>query len=88
MKEQFCSEIKNVFNKHNINLTEKQVEYFYKYYSLLIEWNQKFNLTAITEQSEVIVKHFLDSVICYNLLPENAKIIDDYSNGISPDSEN
>ena len=76
MKEQFCSEIKNVFNKHNINLTEKQVEDFYKYYSLLIEWNQKFNLTAITEQSEVIVKHFLDSVICYNLLPENAKIID------------
>ena len=76
MKEQFCSEIKNVFNKHNINLTEKQIEDFYRYYSLLVEWNQKFNLTAITEQSEVIVKHFLDSVICYSLLPENAKIID------------
>ena len=29
MKEQFCSEIKNVFNKHNINLTEKQVENLY-----------------------------------------------------------
>ena len=76
MKEQFFSEINNVFNKHNINLTEKQIEDFYKYYTLLIEWNQKFNLTAITEQQEVIVKHFLDSVICYNLLPENAKIID------------
>ena len=76
MKEQFYEQIKNVFNKHNINLTEKQVEDFYKYYTLLIEWNQKFNLTAITEQSEVITKHFLDSVICYNLLPQDAKIID------------
>ena len=76
MKEQFCSEINNVFNKHNIFLTEKQTEDFYKYYSLLIEWNQKFNLTAITEQKEIIVKHFLDSVVCYNLLPDNAKIID------------
>ena len=76
MKEQFCDEINNVFSKHNITLTEKQIEDFYNYYSLLIEWNQKFNLTAITEQSEVIVKHFLDSIICYNLLPQNAKIID------------
>ena len=76
MKEQFCIEINNVFSKHNITLTQKQTEDFYKYYSLLIEWNKKFNLTAITEQTEVIVKHFLDSVICYNLLPQDSKIID------------
>ncbi|MBU3804789.1 MAG: 16S rRNA (guanine(527)-N(7))-methyltransferase RsmG [Candidatus Cellulosilyticum pullistercoris] len=44
----------------DIQLSETQVEQFMKYKTLLQEWNQKMNLTAITEDREVITKHFLD----------------------------
>lgn len=44
----------------NIELTDKQVDQFIKYKELLVEWNEKMNLTAITEDFEVITKHFLD----------------------------
>ena len=44
------------------NIDEKTAEDFYKYYLLLTEWNEKINLTAITEEDDVAVKHFLDSL--------------------------
>lgn len=44
----------------DIQLSEAQVEQFMKYKALLQEWNEKMNLTAITEDREVITKHFLD----------------------------
>lgn len=44
------------------NIDSKTAEDFYKYYLLLTEWNEKINLTAITEEDEVAVKHFLDSL--------------------------
>lgn len=51
------------FQDYNIILTDEQVKKFRLYYELLIEWNEKINLTAITEYSEVIKKHFLDSCL-------------------------
>lgn len=45
-----------------INLTEKQIVQFMKYYELLVEWNSFMNLTGITEFEEVMKKHFIDSV--------------------------
>lgn len=53
--------MKKHFEKYGITITDKQQELFEKYYSLLIEYNKKFNLTAITEREEVINKHFVDS---------------------------
>lgn len=47
---------------HNIQLTEKQKQQFHRYFQLLIEWNQKINLTAIVEENEVYLKHFYDSI--------------------------
>jgi 16S rRNA (guanine527-N7)-methyltransferase len=44
------------------NLTSTQLEQFHTYYELLIEWNGKMNLTAITDKEEVYLKHFYDSV--------------------------
>lgn len=41
-------------------LNEEQINQFFKYYELLVSWNEKMNLTAITEEKEVIIKHFLD----------------------------
>lgn len=43
-------------------LSERQMEQFYQYYEMLVEWNQVMNLTAITEMTEVITKHFVDSL--------------------------
>ena len=43
-------------------LSERQVEQFYQYYEMLVEWNQVMNLTAITEMTEVVTKHFVDSL--------------------------
>lgn len=42
--------------------TDYQISSFERYYELLIKWNEKINLTAITEYKEVFIKHFLDSV--------------------------
>ena len=48
--------------KQNINLTDQQKAQFERYFELLVEWNQKINLTAITEKGEVYLKHFYDSI--------------------------
>lgn len=46
----------------NNNIDSATAEAFYRYYELLVEWNEKINLTAITEEDEVATKHFLDSL--------------------------
>lgn len=51
-----------VYDAFNIELTEKQMAQFRCYYELLIEWNQKMNLTAITNKEDVYLKHFFDSL--------------------------
>lgn len=56
--------------------SEEQADKFIKYYELLIEWNEKMNLTAITEEWEVAQKHFADSLLPMELIPKNAKCID------------
>lgn len=48
--------------KQGIQLSETQLSQFATYYQLLVEWNQKMNLTAITEEKEVYLKHFYDSI--------------------------
>ena len=60
MKNKIIKSAKNV----GVELTDIQAEQLEKYYNLLIEWNEKMNLTAITEPDEVIEKHFTDSLSC------------------------
>ena len=43
-------------------LTDRQKEQYERYFELLVEWNKKINLTAITEKDEVYLKHFYDSI--------------------------
>ena len=45
-----------------ITLSDKQIKQFELYYQTLIEWNEKMNLTAITEKEDVYLKHFYDSL--------------------------
>ena len=58
-KEQFYNAVKE---KVGIELSELQKEQYSKYYTLVVEWNQKINLTAITEEDEFYTKHFFDSI--------------------------
>ena len=47
---------------HGIELTDHQLAQFEMYYETLVEWNEKMNLTAITDKEEVYLKHFYDSI--------------------------
>jgi 16S rRNA (guanine527-N7)-methyltransferase len=49
-------------SKLGIQLSDKQIEQFSVYADLLIEWNEKVNLTSITDPEEIVVKHFIDSL--------------------------
>ena len=51
-----------LLDQQNINLTDQQKLQFERYFELLVEWNEKINLTAITEKEEVYLKHFYDSI--------------------------
>lgn len=64
--------------KINVNLTEYQCQQFFDYYKLLILWNRKMNLTAITQFKAVLIKHFQDSLAIaqYYDFQERKKIID------------
>ena len=53
----------------SVSLSGEQKEQFFRYYELLIQWNQVMNLTAITELSEVVTKHFTDSLLLVSTLP-------------------
>lgn len=55
---------------------EAQRARFARYYELLVEWNTKMNLTAITEAEEVVTKHFADSLLPMALIPKNARCVD------------
>jgi len=57
----------SLVEKLNINLSKRQACQFIDYYNLLTEWNEKINLTAITEFEDVCLKHFADSLSIINL---------------------
>ncbi len=63
--------MKELFSNYSIDINDKQVNKFNKYYSLLIEWNKKINLTTITDYEDVIKKHFLDSVLLLKVLKKD-----------------
>ena len=52
----------NYLKELNIEITPKKLEQLNQYYDLLIEWNEKINLTRITEEKDVYLKHFYDSL--------------------------
>ncbi len=60
--EEFSKLISSYGKEISIEFSNIQIEKFYKYMNLLIEWNEKINLTAITEPKEIIIKHFIDSL--------------------------
>lgn len=70
--------LQNYIKDYKITLTENQYEQFQKYFELLAEWNKKMNLTAITDESGVALKHFADSLSLLNFvdIPQNSSLAD------------
>lgn len=57
-------ELISICEKYELNISDNQCQQFKDYFDLLVEWNSFMNLTSITEKNEVMIKHFLDSIIC------------------------
>ena len=74
----FKGYLKEAAESYGINLTDRMLQQFAMYYELLIEWNEKINLTAITAPQEVAVKHMIDSLSCLDeqAFPQGAAVID------------
>lgn len=68
----------SLFSEHQISLSLSQLEQLDRYAQLLVEWNRKMNLTAITDPEGILIKHFLDSILPFTLvpLPQGALLID------------
>ena len=69
----------NLLAEQNLPLSDQQKKQFERYFELLVEWNEKINLTAITDKDDVYLKHFYDSIapILQGLIPnETIKLLD------------
>ena len=62
----------------NIDINEEKIKMFENFSALLVEWNEKMNLTAVTDPEGISVKHFLDSIAPIEKInfKENARVID------------
>ena len=60
----------------NIKINDEQIKKFMNYMNLLLEWNEKINLTAITQPEEVKLKHFVDSLTVLKYINDDDKVID------------
>lgn len=63
-------------NTIDIKISKKEIDLLYRYMNLLLDWNNKINLTAITKEEDIILKHFIDSISINEYLKEKNKIMD------------
>ena len=75
-KEIFFEKMQEKSKDLGVCFSVKQTEQFFEYMNLLIEWNEKMNLTAITEPDEIILKHFIDSISILKELEDGSKLVD------------
>ena len=68
--------LKKGFTDLEIPYTDEMLCQFQRYYELLVEWNEKMNLTAITEKEEVALKHFIDCATCLKHIDLSGSVID------------
>lgn len=66
----------DIFKDYGLNITENMQKQFDRYTELLLEYNQKFNLTAIVNPDEIKIKHYLDSLAGAEFIAEKASVID------------
>lgn len=75
-KEEFILKLSKKLENSGFELSQQKLEKLYLYKELLVEWNEKINLTAITDDEEIIVKHIIDSIYVLPHIKDNSKVID------------
>lgn len=73
---EFAEKLINTGKSINVEISEDKAKKLYNYMNLLLEWNEKINLTAITDPDDIIIKHFIDSVTIEKYIENNLKVID------------
>lgn len=73
---EFKEKLKENAELINVKISEDELDKLYKYKNLVIEWNEKINLTAITDDIEFIIKHFIDSFTINKYIESQKTIID------------
>lgn len=70
--------LKNEALRCGISLDDEAVDRFMAYKDMLIEWNERINLTSITDDMGIIIKHFIDSLLCYStgVIRPDARLMD------------
>ena len=68
-------------SEFNVDLEKKDIDNFFKYKDTLLEWNKKINLTAIEDDREIIIKHFIDSITVAPFIKKETKKIIDVGTG-------
>ena len=76
MNNDFKNKLSKLLKEINIEINEEEINNFYNYMNLLLEWNEKINLTAITEEDDIILKHFVDSLTIYKYIENKKRIVD------------
>ena len=73
-EKMFREKLTEALSRWDLTISEKQAEQFEQFYLNLIEWDKVMNLTAITEENDVIEKHFLDCLAVPALLGEKEAV--------------
>lgn len=79
--EQYLKKLSDGASDFDINLTEEQLGKFSLYEDLLVKWNEKINLTAITDEEGIVIKHFLDSLSLFSAMPSKITNMIDVGTG-------
>lgn len=74
--QEFQIKFKNECDKNNIQYDEKKAEQLYNNMKLILEWNEKINVTAIKNEDEFIVKHYVDSLLVSGFLANTNRLLD------------
>ena len=74
--KEFKEKFKKELDFNNIKISEDNYEDYYFYMKEIINWNDKINLTAITDEKEFLVKHLIDSLTINSLLEDKNTLID------------
>lgn len=80
VKNKFMEDLKD-FLKKCLNLYDERVDKFFLYLTELKKWNKAYNLTSIEDEKEIVVKHFLDSLLYLSFVPEKPLSLADVGSG-------
>lgn len=74
--DEFSSKMSQKAKQMGIEIQPKKMQQFYEYMNLLLQWNEKINLTAIVEKEEIMTKHFMDSLTILRYVKPSEKVLD------------